>query len=207
MSGDEADPARFYGERIPEQWNRALDRQEALGEAGRRVYEDMRAVDATIRVEIAGEGGGTFFLNVEGGRMQAADRAARPPFMTLMQDRRAFERLAREAGESAMAMLGGLSGLAGEMHLTRSRLENLTLVKGLVHFEVTGAEGFALRTHFGDAPIPPQPDSTIRVEEEAYRDLRSGALEPQTAFLNHQIVVEGDMQAAMQLALAAVAPD
>ena len=37
MSGDEADPARFYGERIPEQWNRALDRQEALGEAGAKV--------------------------------------------------------------------------------------------------------------------------------------------------------------------------
>jgi len=207
MSRVEVDPRRFYGERIPEQWNRALERQEALGEQGRRVYDDMRAVDATIRVDVEGEGGGTFFLNVEGGRMHSADRASRPPFLTLIQDRRAFERLAREAGDSAMAMLGGLSGLAGEMRLTRSRLENLAQVRGLVLFEVTGEEGFALRTLFGGAPLPTRPDTTIRVDEAAYRDLRSGALDPQTAFLNHQIVVDGDMQTAMQLALAAVAPD
>ena len=47
--------------------------------------------------------------------------------------------------------------------------------------------------------LPWQPTSVRR--------LRSGALDPQTAFLNHQIVVEGDMQTAMQLALAAISPD
>jgi putative sterol carrier protein len=167
----------------------------------------MRAVDATIRVDVEGEGGGTFFLNVESGRMHAADAPARPPFLTLMQDRRAFDRLAREAGDSAMAMLGGLSGLAGEMRLTRSRFENLSQVKGLVHFEVIGDEGFLLRTHFGTEPVPVDPTTTIQLDEAAYRDLRNGSLDPQTAFLNHQIVVEGDMQTAMHLALAAIAPD
>jgi hypothetical protein len=47
-----ATPARFYGERIPAQFNRALDHQESLGDAGRRVYDAMRAVDATIRVDV-----------------------------------------------------------------------------------------------------------------------------------------------------------
>lgn len=201
------DPRAFYAERIPEQWNRALESQEALGEEGRHLYEGMQAVDATIRVDVEGEGGGSFFLNVESGRMHAADAPARPPFLTLMQDRRAFDRLAREAGDSAMAMLGGLSGLAGEMRLTRSRFENLSQVKGLVHFEVTGDEGFLLRTHFGTEPVPVDPTTTIQMDEAAYRDLRNGSLDPQTAFLNHQIVVEGDMQTAMHLALAAIAPD
>lgn len=201
------DPREFYVERIPTQFNRALETQEALGEAGRRVYEGMRAVSATIRVEVEGPGGGTFFLNIDGGRMSAADAAARSPFLVLQQDRRAFDRIAREAGDSAMALLGGLSGLAGEMKLTRARIDNLADVKGLVHFEVTGDDGFVLRTHFGGDPVPAEPNTWIRLDEAAYRDLRSGKLDPQAAFMSQQIVVEGDMQMAMQLALAAIAPD
>jgi putative sterol carrier protein len=80
-------------------------------------------------------------------------------------------------------------------------------VDGLVSFEVTGERGFRLRTHFGDGPLPAEPKIAITVDETAYRELRSGALDPQAAFMNQQILVEGDMQAAMQLALAAIAPD
>jgi SCP-2 sterol transfer family len=200
-------PASFYGERIPAQFNRALDRQQARGEAGRRVYEAMRAVDATIRVDVAGDDGGTFYLNIRAGRMSAEPRAAHAPFLTLIQDRRAFERLAHEAGDSALALLGGLAGLAGEIALTHARVESLRAVDGLVRIEVTGEGGFVLGTHFGAAPVPAEPKTRIRVDAAAYRDLRSGALDPQLAFMNEQIVVEGDMQAAMQLALAAVAPD
>jgi putative sterol carrier protein len=72
---------------------------------------------------------------------------------------------------------------------------------------VTGDDGFAIATHFGTAPVPSEAKTRIRVDAEVYRDLRSGALDPQLAFMNQQIRVEGDMQAAMQLALAAVAPD
>jgi len=200
-------PASFYREQIPAQFNRALDRQQALGDAGRRVYDAMRAVDATIRVDVEGEGGGTIFLNIRAGRMSAGDSAAHSPFLTLIQDRRAFERLSREAGDSALALLGGLSGLAGEMKLTRARIENLCDVNGLVSFEVTGDDGFVLRTHFGSDPVPAEPKTTITVDAQAYRNLRSGALDAQSAFMNQQILVEGDMQTAMQLALAAIAPD
>jgi hypothetical protein len=201
------DPQAFYGERIPAQFNRALEEQAAQGDEGRRVYDGMRAVDATIRVDVEGEGGGTFFLNIAAGRMSAGREPTHPPFLTLVQDRRAFERVTAEAGDSAMALLGGLSGLAAEMRLTKARIDNLAGVNGLVLFEVTGERGFALRTHFGAGPVPAEPTTTIRVDEQAYRELRSGDLDPQTAFISQRIVVEGDMQAAMQLALAAVAPD
>ena len=207
MSDALPDPSTFYVERIPAQFNRALDEQEARGPAGRRLYDAMRAVTATIRVDVTGEGGGTFFLNIERGRMSSAAEAAQPPLVTLQQDRRAFERIAAEAGDSALGLLGGLAGLAGEIRLTRSRVEELAAVKGLLHFEVTGESGFVLRSHFGSDPIPAAPDTTIRVDEASYRDLRSGALDPQTAFMEHRIEVDGDMQIAMQVALAAVAGD
>jgi hypothetical protein len=202
-----ATPEHFYRERIPAQFNRALEQQRSLGEPGRRVYDAMRAVEATIRVDVSGAGGGTFFLNIRAGRMSADADPAHLPFLTLIQDRRAFERLAREAGDSALGLLGGLSGIAGELMLTRARVENLRAVNGLVRFEVTGDDGFALGTHFGSAPVPPEPKTRITVDADAYRDLRSGELDPQSAFMSERIRVEGDMQAAMQLALAAVAPD
>jgi hypothetical protein len=201
------DPESFYGERIPAQFNRALEHQQSLGEAGRRVYDAMRAVDATIRVDVAGPGGGTFFLNIRAGRMNAEATAAHAPFLTLLQDRRAFDRLSAEAGDSALALLGGLSGIAGEMVLTSARVKNLREVDGLVRFEVTGEDGFAFATHFGTGPVPAEAKTRITMDGVAYRELRSGALAPQAAFMNEQIRVEGDMQAAMQLALAAVAPD
>jgi hypothetical protein len=201
------EPQVFYRERIPAQFNRALEAQAALGEPGRRVYQGMRAVSATIRVEVTGPGGGSFLLNIREGRMSADERADQVPFLTLIQDRAAYERIAREAGDSAMALLGGLSGLAKEMHLTRARIDALAEVAGLVLFEVTGEGGFALRTHFGPPPVPEAPVTTIRVDALAYRELRGGTLDPQTAFMSQQIAIEGDMRVAMQLALAAIAPD
>jgi hypothetical protein len=171
------------------------------------VYEAMRAVDATIRVDVEGPGGGTFFLNIERGRMSPGDRAAHPPFLTVIQDRRAFERVASEAGDSALAVLGGLSGLAGELKLTRARVDQLAEVNALVCFEVRGEDGFALRTHFGHAPMPAEPRTRITVDDDAYKRLRDGALDPQLAFMTEQIRVEGDLGAALQIALAAIAPD
>jgi hypothetical protein len=207
MSDVPEDPRSFFTQKMPQDWNRALVEQEQAVAEAKHVLEGMRAVDATIRVEVRGEGGGTFFLNVAAGRMEAGDVPSHPPFMTVVQDRASFERLAAEAGDSAMAMLGGLTGLAGGMKLTRGRLDNLEAVKGSLLFEVTGTQGFRVRTHFGPGAVPERPDTTLTVEPEAYRDLRSGRLDPQTAFMSGKIKVGGNMQLAMQLALAALSPD
>jgi putative sterol carrier protein len=207
MSDAPEDPRSFFTQKMPQDWNRALVEQERAVAEARRVLDGMRAVDATIRVEVRGKGGGTFFLNVAAGRMEAGDAPCHPPFMTVVQDRASFERLAAEAGDSAMAMLGGLTGLAGGMKLTRGRLDNLDAVKGSLLFEVTGTQGFRVLTHFGPGAVPERPDTTLSVDPDAYRDLRSGLLDPQTAFMSGKIKVAGNMQLAMQLALAALSPD
>lgn len=212
MSDDSASPSaptprEFYAERLPAQFNRMLEDQERAVVEARRVCDEMKAVDATIRVEVRGEGGGTFFLNVAGGRMAAGDAPAHAPLLTLVQDDRAFARVVTEAGDSALGMLGGLSGLAGEMRLTVGRIRNLEGVKGCLRFTVTGGDGFTLLAHFGPEPVPDTPDTTISVDPEGYTELRAGRLDPQTAFMSGRIQVEGDMQLAMQLALAALSPD
>ncbi len=201
------DAHKFFTETIPAQFNKALDAQEQLGEAGRPVLDDMRAASGTLRVEVTGSG--TFFLNIEAGRMTTGDTPRHPPFLSVLQDQATFEQffeqLAAEAGDSPLALPGSLPGLAGEIKLTRTRIENLAAVRGLIRFEVAGKDGFCLQAHFGPDPFPEEPNTSIRVDEVAYRELRAGKLDAQSAFLTGQIQIEGDVQLAMQLALAAIA--
>jgi hypothetical protein len=204
---DPVDPHTFYTRKIPGEFNRVLDEQAARGGEGHRVHEDMVAVNGTIRVDIRGDDSVTFFLNIAAGRMTPGDAPSHAPFLTLIQDMRAFRRLAREVGDSPTALLGALAGLASDMKLTRKRMLDIEAVKGLIRFEVTGEDGFSILTHFGAGPLPAEPDASIRVGEETYRELHAGRLDPQSAFLNDTIHAEGDMQKVMQLAFAAVAPD
>jgi putative sterol carrier protein len=203
-----ADPQDFYGRRVPAQWNKTLSSQEGAAAAGDeaagRALEGMKAVDATIRVQVAGD---DFHLNVAGGRMTAGDAPSQAPFMTLAHDLLAFEVLEQESGDSVLGFLGGLAGLEEEMKLTAGRMKNLAGLEGTLRFALTGENGFALLIHFGDGPVASEPKCTLSVEREAYEKLRSGTLNPQEAFMNQQIQVEGDMQMAMQLALAAMTPD
>lgn len=207
MAGDVPEPRAYFLERLPLQFERALRAQERAVEAAQRVLDGMRAVRTTIAVHVRGEGGGRFYLNVEGGRLSPGDEAAHPVVLTLEQERADYERLIRDAGDSALGFLGGLTGLAAEMKLTKARLDVLAGVSGTLVFQVKGPEGFSVTTHFGPGPGKEKADTLIRVEPEVYAELRAGRLDAQNAFMGGKIEIEGDMQLAMQVALAAMAPD
>jgi len=200
-------PRAFFTELLPAQFAAALREQERAVEGASRVLDGMRAVNATIRAEVRGEGGGVFFLNFEAGRVSAAEAPARAPFLTLIQERACFDRFVAEVGGSALGFLGALSGLAQELRLTQARIDLLAGLAGSVRFEVRGAGGFVLLTHFGPGDPAATATTSIGVDRDAYLDLRAGRLNPQDAFLSGRIQLEGDLQLAMQLALVAVTPD
>ncbi len=199
-----ADPQDFYSRRVPAQWNKTLDEQE-----NGAVREGMQAIDATIRVLVRGDDGGeeTFHLNIAKGRMTVDDDAAQAPFMTLAHDLDAFAILEKESGDSVLGVLGGLAGLEESLKLTAGRLQNLAGMEGTLRFALTGDGGFELLVHFGAGPVSDEARCSLEIAREAYEKLRTGEINPQEAFMNQQIAVEGDMQMAMQLALAAMTPD
>ncbi len=204
-------PHDFYDRRVPAHWNRALDEQRraaADDPDAARLAEAMEAVNGTIRIVVrrAGDSDETFHLDISDGRMCAADEPSHAPFLTLAHDLTAFEVLERESGDSVLGFLGGLAGLGEEMKLTAGRMQNLAGLSGTLLFQRTGAAGFKMLLHFGDLPIG-QPQCSLEIGFEAYEQLRAGQLSPQDAFMNGQIVATGDMQMAMQLALAAMTPD
>jgi len=202
---DAPDPKQFFGERFPAQLNRVLAEQEQSVAAAQRTLDGMRAVDATIRFVV--HGAGTFYVNVAGGRSSASDAPAHPPFLSIALERADYEPLFREAGDNVLGFLGGISGMGAPVKLTQTRVRQIGEVGGTLLFELTGEAGFRLLARLGDGDPAPPADTSIRVDTEAYRELRAGRLEPQEAFLAGKIAVEGDMQKAMQLALAVLSPD
>ena len=197
-----ADPQDFYNRRVSAQWNKTLDEQESGS-----VREAMEGVDATIRVIVRGDSEETFHLNIAKGRMTAEDDDAQPPFLTLAHDLDAFAILEKESGDSVLGFLGGLAGLEESMKLTTGRMQNLANLEGTLRFALTGEGGFEMLVHFGAGPIADEPRCSLEIAREAYDKLRTGEINPQEAFMSQQISVEGDMQMAMQLALAAMTPD
>ena len=204
---DAPDPRAFFTERFPAQLNAVLAEQEQIAAGAQRALEGMRAVQASIGFEVRGPGGGTWFVDIEGGRSRATERPAHPPFLRIAIERAAFEPLWREAGDNVLGFLGGVSGMGAPIKLTRARIEQLAAVAGTLGFELTGEGGFRLLAGLGGSDPAEPPQTTIRVDATAYRELRAGALAPQDAFLAGKIAVEGDMQLAMQLALAVLSPD
>jgi len=201
------DPKTFFSERFPAQLNRVLAEQEQLVAAAQRAREGMRAVEASIGFEVRGAGGGSWFVDIQGGRCHAVERPAKPPFLQIAIERAHFEPLWREAGDNVLGFLGGISGMGAAIKLTRVRVEQIGAVAGTLGFELVGEGGFRLLAGLGGAAPADAPQTTIRVDAQAYRELRTGALAPQDAFLAGKIAVEGDMQLAMQLALAVLSPD
>lgn len=207
------DPRSFYSERIPEQFNRAFEKlrtnaeREGASANDSRIFAQVGAVDASLRIIVEGDSGGSFYLNVDSGHMSCGHSAAHPLFLTLVQDLDAFEVLERESGDSALGFLGGLAGLAGDLHLTSERLSQMVEVGGCLRFELRGDDGFSLLSNFGPGEVPPEADATISVSAKAYAQIQSGDLNPMEAFMGGQIEILGDMQLAMQLALALLNPD
>ena len=201
----------FYRDRVPEQFNKTLERQRtsaADDSSAARILEEMQAVRASVVVQV--DSGDTMHrtsFDIDRGHMRSVDRPARTPFLILGHTLEDFENIRRECGDSLLGFLGALAGLGDDMRLTSQRVRSLRELQGSLIFERIGADGFALFASFGVDTPSPEPRTTIRLNEAIYTALRSGELDPQDAFLDGRIEIEGDMEMAIGLALAALSPD
>ena len=202
---------RFYAEHVPAQFNRTLERQKqaAAGDPEQaRLLDEMRAVRTSIVVRIdAGQEQRSHCFDIERGRMQHVVAPRRPPFLILHHALDQFDSLRRGCGDSILGFLGALAGLGEEMRLTALRVRSLRELAGSLRFETMGEAGFALVAHFGDAAAESEPRTGIRIRDEIFARLRSGHLDPQAAFLDGLIEIEGDEELAIRLALAASSPE
>lgn len=201
----------FYRDRVPEQFNAALSRQTESAEIdpdAKRLLEEMRAVRTSVRVEVSWEGDPLIHrLDIDDGVMRPVDSALRSTFLILQHDLDQFPNLSQQCGASVLGFLGSMTGLGADMKLTSRRVRSLRELKGSLFFEVRGEEGFCLTASFGLDKGTAEPSAAIRMQPEIFDALRSGELDAQDAFFDEKIEVEGDMEIAIGIALAALSAD
>ncbi|MCS6926092.1 MAG: SCP2 sterol-binding domain-containing protein [Candidatus Binatia bacterium] len=196
------DPETFFKEKVAPQFRRRIEElRRQLLSLEQQIQERMTA-EATVRVVIEGEGGGTWYLNVRDGEMTVSTTAAFPPLMTVYQPRSYFDwavSLATEAG------VFGPGARPNQSELTRSRIERLKALKGLIKFTFThlpegGEQSFLLQLGEGERPATPQ--TTLSMKAEDAQKMARGELNAQVAFMSGIIQVTGDLALAMQFGAA-----
>jgi hypothetical protein len=192
----------FFTLQVPAEWNRRLAQEEARG--GDRVAK-LRAAAFDLEVRVDGAEGGHFHLRVDEGRMSSSPDAGGEPLVILTLAAGEFRRLAEEVGPSPMALLGGIGG-DKDFALTGGRVSALRELRGTLRLEVTGDDPWGLLVHFGPGPVP-EPATTIQIGSEEYRGIREGSLDLQGAFMTGKLMLDGDLEIAMKLAMAMMSPE
>ena len=195
-------PDVFFTEKVAPQFRRRIDElQRQIMTLQQQVQERMNA-QGSVRIVVEGDGGGTWHLNVKNGEMTVSTEAAFSPVMTVYQSRAYFDWAASLAAESG---LFGPSSRNNQSELTKTRIERLQKLKGLLQFTFThlpdGSEqSFCI--HLGDGERPATPQTTLSMKAEDAQKMARGELNPQMAFMGGTIKVTGDMALAMQFGAA-----
>ncbi|MGH7963219.1 MAG: SCP2 sterol-binding domain-containing protein [Candidatus Binatia bacterium] len=195
-------PEAFLKDKVAPQFHRRInDLRRQITNLEQQVQERM-AAQATVRVVIEGDGGGIWYLNVKGGEMTLTPEPAFPPMLTIYQPRAYFDWAVTMAGDAG---LFGPSTRAAQGDLTKSRIDRLKMLKGLIRFTFThlpdGSEqSFSLQLGEGERPTAPQLTLSIKVEDA--QKLARGEINAQAAFMGGIIKITGDMALAMQFGAA-----
>ena len=191
------DPAALLREQVSERMKKRIAELKSKIAALERDLDERLGAEATIKVELAGDGGGTWFVNVKGGEATIETSAANPPIMSVHQTVDAFRRGAAAGG-------GGLGGPGSNQELTRSRIQRMKGIKGSVEFRMTEhPEGdLSVVLCFGGIDKPATPQTTITVKAADAKKMATGELNPQAAFMQGVLKITGDAAFAMQLGMA-----
>jgi hypothetical protein len=195
-------PEIFFKERVAPQFHRRIDDlRRQIMTLEQQVQERLNA-QGSVRIVVEGDGGGAWHLNVEKGEMTVATDAMFPPVMTIYQPRAYFDWAVSMASDAG---LFGPSARTSQGELTKSRLERLKMLKGMLQFTFThlpdgGEQSFCIQ--FGDGERPATAQTVLTMKAEDAQKLAKGELNPQAAFMTGVIKVTGDMALAMQFGAA-----
>lgn len=195
-------PETFLKEKVAPQIRRRLDDLRRQIMSLEQQVQERTAAQATVRFVVEGEGGGIWYLNVGGGEMTVASEPAAPPLMTIYQSRDYFDWAMTMAGDAG---LFGPSTRAAQGDLTKSRIDKLKTIKGLIQLTFThlpdgGERSLSLQLGEGERPAAPQMVLSMKAEDA--QKIARGEINPQMALMGGIIKITGDMTLAVQFGAA-----
>jgi hypothetical protein len=187
-------PARFFTDWLPREFGSEFG-------AGKRAASDI-----TVAVELEGESGGRWVLDVRGGTLSVRGEAdtGPAPMVQLWQTVQDWRALAVGEDGANVDLAPPQASALDVLFVDPASRQILTAVKGHVRFEVTGYNGrtWWMRVQFGAGPQKESPDATITVDAATYAAILARKLAPPEAYFSGKIQLRGDTSLAMQLAMA-----
>jgi len=168
------------------------------------------AAPEKLVINVSGDGGGTWAMGFEGGRLAITQgEAGSPPLQVTLSadDLRAF--IAGSIRDAIKAKAGGKSIDAkqiAKIYRITAKTEQVKAYSGDLSLVVeNGGQSHKLTLTFGGkAPNTASPTTTISIALEDFMAMLGGELNPQAAFFAGKIRLDGDMNLAMGLAAMAM---
>lgn len=170
--------------------------QERLAAAQKEVAE-LRAARGTVRWCV--EGAAAVYLNLADGVMAVSDAAADAPFMTVVLGADDWQRFA-----AGGVPVGFFENRGARRRFGQTRIDRLRAVRGTVRFLFTGlpdGSDWTCTAAFGGEPAA-EPHATVTIGADVVAQIQDGRLDPQAAFLQGQVRVNGNASLVMQLGMA-----
>ncbi len=187
-------PARFFTDWLPREFGSEFG-------AGKRAASDI-----TVAVDLEGDGGGQWVLDVRGGTLsvRAAGDSGPAPMVQLWQSVQDWRALAVGEDGANVDLAPPQASALDVLFVDPASRQILSAVKGTVRFEVTGYNGrtWGMLVKFGTQPGKTEQDATITVDAGTYADILARKLAPPEAYFSGKISLRGDTSLAMQLAMA-----
>jgi len=187
-------PARFFTDWLPREFGSEFG-------AGKRAASDI-----TVAVDLEGEGGGQWVLDVRGGTLsvRGAGAAGPSPMVQLWQSVQDWRALAVGEDGANVDLAPPQASALDVLFVDPASRQILSAVKGTVRFEVTGYNGrtWGMLVKFGTQPGKTEQDATITVDAATYAAILARKLAPPEAYFSGKISLRGDTSLAMQLAMA-----
>ncbi|HWE29150.1 MAG TPA: SCP2 sterol-binding domain-containing protein [Polyangia bacterium] len=187
-------PARFFTDWLPREFGSEFG-------AGKRAASDI-----TVAVDLEGDSGGRWVLDVRGGNLSVRGEggAGPAPMVQLWQSVQDWRALAVGEDGANVDLAPPQASALDVLFVDPASRQILTAVKGTVRFEVTGynARTWGMLVRFGTQPGKVEPDATITVDAATYAAILARKLAPPEAYFSGKISLRGDTSLAMQLAMA-----
>lgn len=176
--------------------------------------EELRALDYKLGVELTGEAGGEWVVQMVDGvvQVEAAPRGDTSfTYVQSVDDWRAalWEGQGGPFGKGAGALFDPQKMVEGTAKAAETglpvvpspaALEGLRVLDGLIQLAVTGdAAPWTIGLRLGPGAIPDEANTVVAVTAEDAAQMETGELNPLEAFMAGRIQVTGDMTLMMQM--------
>jgi SCP-2 sterol transfer family len=187
-------PTRFFSDWLPREFASEFG-------AGKRAASDI-----TVAVDLEGDGGGRWVLDVRGGTLSVRGPGDEgpAPMVQLWQSVQDWRALAVGEDGANVDLAPPQASALDVLFVDPASRQILQAVRGTVRFEVTGynERTWGMLVKFGTQAGRNEPDATITVDAATYAAILARKLAPPEAYFSGKISLRGDTSLAMQLAMA-----